>query len=303
MTSFMRRVRQFTDQLGARRGRPVVIASRVPGTIEKCLNIGLDVKTWLEDDLVDILIGGGGYSPFTIRISDFTQLADPYEVPVYPCINQGVAFGLAGSWTNFTPVTRALASTWYREGARGVYLWNLGTPFEYLTGDKLEEKRRKCYECLYEIGDPQVILRRDKYYGLDSMARHRIGDHCPYAFVSSAPFLPLHLERGVAHQLPLMIGDDVIGATEAGVLRTIRLSLNMEGSVTADELRVQLNGQPLPDASLSSEPGKTLGRLEYAVHAPILKVGQNLLQLVREGDADSDPIVRLDSVHVELDYN
>ena len=77
MTSFMRRVRQFTDQLGARRGRPVLIASRVPGTIEKCLNIGLDVKTWLEDDLVDILIGGGGYSPFTIRISDFTQLADP----------------------------------------------------------------------------------------------------------------------------------------------------------------------------------------------------------------------------------
>ena len=125
ITFFMRRVRQFTDHLGARRGRPVLIASRVPGTIEKCLNIGLDVKTWLEDDLVDILIGGGEYSPFTIRISDFTQLADPYEVPVYPCINQGAAFGLAGSWTNFTPVTRALASRWYREGARGVYLWNL----------------------------------------------------------------------------------------------------------------------------------------------------------------------------------
>jgi len=58
-----------------------------PDTFELSMNIGLDVKTWLKEDLVEILIAGGGYALFTVPVAEITKVAHGYDVPVYPCIN------------------------------------------------------------------------------------------------------------------------------------------------------------------------------------------------------------------------
>jgi len=137
MTTFMGRIRQITDEAAARRGRPILIASRVPDSFELSKNIGLDLEAWLEQDLVDILIAGGGYAPFSLPVAEFTEVAHQYGVLVYPCINQGAAEGVSGG--AFLEGVRALAANWYQAGADGIYTWNFGTPFEVGTGEDLIE--------------------------------------------------------------------------------------------------------------------------------------------------------------------
>ena len=96
----------------------------------------MDVISWLEEDLIDILIIGGGYAPWSLPVDAWVEAAQPYDVPIYPCVNMG---------KESLPLVRGLASNWYRAGAHGLYFWNLGTPFEFMTGDELVETRRRCY--------------------------------------------------------------------------------------------------------------------------------------------------------------
>ena len=56
MNDFVRRIRRMTDRVGRERGRPLLVACHVPNGVDAALQIGLDVETWLKNDLVDILI-------------------------------------------------------------------------------------------------------------------------------------------------------------------------------------------------------------------------------------------------------
>ena len=102
--------------------------------------------------LTDIIIAGGGYSPWRLPAAAWVAAARPHGVPVYPCANVG--------WGPPLPVARGLAANWYRAGADGLYFWNLATPFEFMTGDELIATRRRCYACLYEVGDPEALRAR-----------------------------------------------------------------------------------------------------------------------------------------------
>ena len=50
--------RRMTDEAAAKRGRPILLAVRVPDSLKLAMNIGLDVKTWVKEDLVDIVTDG-----------------------------------------------------------------------------------------------------------------------------------------------------------------------------------------------------------------------------------------------------
>ena len=134
ITALMQEIRSLTDAAAARRGRPLLIAVRVPDTFIRCLINGLDVRTWLARDLTDIIIAGGGYAPWSLPAAAWMAAARPHGVPVYPCANVG--------WGPPLPAVRGLASNWYRAGADGLYFWNLATPFEFMTGDELVAARR-----------------------------------------------------------------------------------------------------------------------------------------------------------------
>ena len=117
ITSMMREIRSLTDAAAERRGRPLLIAVRVPDTFTTSLDNGMDVAAWLEQDLIDILIIGGGYAPWSLPVETWVEAAQPHGVPVYPCVNMG---------KESLPLVRGLASNWYRAGVDGLYFWNLG---------------------------------------------------------------------------------------------------------------------------------------------------------------------------------
>ena len=297
MTSLMRQIRKLTDRTAARRGRPIVLATRVPDTLQQSMHIGLDVKSWLQEDLVDILIPGGGYAPFSLPVADIVNVARDFQVPVYPCINQGPALTFAGDRANFTTTTRALATKWYQAGSDGVYVFNLGTPFEYKIGNELDDIRSQCYDCLYEIGDPKTLLGKDKLYGLDQPVFHH------YIFVSSQPPLPLILKSDTTGKLLLAVSDQVRTSVEADVRAKYILELGFKGPLKKNLLRVGLNDQPLTTAALPvTNAGQS--KIIYPLSAPPLKMGENVLDFsLKQSGKATDEQVELVAVYLRVIYS
>ena len=103
------------------------------------------------------------------------------------------------------PVVRGLVSNWYRAGANGLYFWNLGTPFEFMTGTDLSETRGRCYACLHEVGDDVVahpptgvtlIVEFDDISWKDAFLIRLNGEELTDArFIAASDGLPARVQR------------------------------------------------------------------------------------------------------------
>ena len=54
MTDFASR--RMTEEAGLARGRPILVAMRVPDSVDYCRDMGFDLPRWLEEGLVDLLV-------------------------------------------------------------------------------------------------------------------------------------------------------------------------------------------------------------------------------------------------------
>lgn len=282
MTCLHRQIRSLTDRVADRRGRPILLALRGPDNLEMCMNIGLDVKTWLEEDLVDILIAGGGYAPFTMPLEQWTELAHQYDVPVYPCVNRQV------SDCSVTEGIRAVTANWYRAGADGIYFWNLGTPCEYKTGQELLDIRQRYYSCLCEVGDPSLLIGKDKLFCVDGPV------WSPYTHVSSLPPLPVSLNEDTVQQVPLVVGDDLEVARNSGYCARLGLRLILEGQVSSEALQVRFNGELLTDGRYIDG-----GIVDFSLLESQVKPGKNIIEASLGNTAGK---VQLLGIQLKLEY-
>jgi hypothetical protein len=269
------------------------------------MNVGLDLKAWLEEDLLDILIAGHGFAPFTLQVEDFTGVAHRHGVPVYPCINSGPTDTLSDG--AFLECVRALATNWYQAGADGIYLWNLGSPLEYKSGRDLIETRQKFYSCLNEIGDHQALAGKDKLYFIDNNLSSGVFNY--YTHITSHPPLPVTSKQGtirvgVIQHVPLVVGDDLKAATESGLLRQAKLTIKFSNPAWKDILLFQLNGEPLTDGEfVASAEGKSGCEMSYLVNAPPLKTGRNFIEISAKHSKDiPESSVQISSIKLKVEY-
>src|SRR5205085_2820065 len=143
------RIREMTYHVGTRRGRPILMAARVPATPAACRHVGIEVARWLAEELTDLLPVGGGYVPFTEPLGEIIRLARAHRVPVYPTIS---ASGMRGRDQRYGSVEawRGAAANMWRAGADGIYVFNLFPPGP--------EQR------FQEIGSPETLARRNKLF-------------------------------------------------------------------------------------------------------------------------------------------
>ncbi len=120
MTGFIRKVRRMTEQVSVARCRPVLVAVRVPDSVEYCKAIGLDIDRWLAEGLIDIMTVGGYYhfQPWENSVS----LGDKYDVPVYACLSASLIGYSMNDW-------RAEAIRAWKAGVSGIYIFNIFDPY------------------------------------------------------------------------------------------------------------------------------------------------------------------------------
>ncbi|MEO2045300.1 MAG: hypothetical protein ABGX16_01855 [Pirellulales bacterium] len=284
MTEFIRQARKSLDEISRRRGRPVLLGVRVPGTVAACNRIGLDVEAWLRERLVDRLLTGGGYVCYSTPAEELVKLGHRFEVPVYPCINCPANYTLGGN------NLRAAASNFWQAGADGIYLWN----FHYLPAAGSLGYGRPAHEqynkILPEMADPHRLKYLDKSFPVN----HRVWEQ--YQRASAPAPLPISLRN--APTIIVRIGDDIPSALREGKLRSVALRLELQRAVEGDSLAIRFNG--------ASEKAKIVTR-DQPIVLPLpplaVKQGVNQLQLAiaHRGESAAGEIV-LEQALVNIGY-
>ena len=240
MTGFMRRVREITETAGQKRGRPILIACRIPCRIGCNKEIGLDIERWLADDLTDLVIGSLEFEPFTGPVEELVKLGHNYQVPVYA--------GMTPWGINYLENTEGSAKpeAWcgaamgaWNAGADGIQLFNMFDPHAPL---------------LHHIGDPVALKKMDKIYAVDNNSvTFRTWEHV----LTLERRLPVELPLGSSRAINIRIGDDVSSHAQTGVLRDIFLRIKFEHFTYDDEVEFKLNDKVLTMEVVYATEGKS----------------------------------------------
>ena len=242
MTGFMQRLRAAVDEIGQRRGRPILISARVPNLLDRCLYIGLDVKRWIEENLLDMLIPSLEFTPFTGDITEIAALAHAHGVPVYACIGGGVdGIGGCGGIEGWAAATiNALSS-----GADGIATFNQFDP--HFVGWRV-------------LGDPAALRQCGKVYSLDDfravMSTH---EHV----IDRRGLLPVPLTYGAVTDVLLPVRED-LGAVTRKVPLTLWMMIDQ--CAFGDRVELRLNDKPLKSEMMEATQGcapLAVGKITY----------------------------------------
>jgi len=262
MTQLVRDVRGSLNSIANRRGRPYTLAVHALDSPDLSLDLGLDVKTWLEEDLVDVLVVGLGYLPYALHLYEWLALGKRYSVQVYPSVNTNTYI----SWKQrighavFREAIRAHSAYYLQEGADGLYLFNFFPQGQVVPKDGLSHEVVR--SVLTEIGDPKLLNGKDKLYGIQPAS-----DGNFFVYRSEASPLPIALDNA-EQVLTLAIGPD---ATDPEANARIRIWTT--GGVTDMRVWARLNFKFLGEVSRVGD--------WYEVDVPqgILRAGNNRLAL------------------------
>ena len=234
MTEFVQKVRHRMRAIGREKGKEFQLEVLVPRTLDAALQIGLDVRTWVGEELVDSIVPKH-YILFNmdIPVEEFLSLVSGTSIRVAPCLEQRMNV----SDEKF----RAAAARYWHAGVDSLYLYNF---FNHRPHPLCQEDRN----ILKEIGDADVVRRRDKHYFVLADSKSDLADEPKQ--------IPLKLDtRPAGYAISLMTGDDLEAAAPSNSVKEIKLKLSIPGiTPESDEWDLHLNGTPIPRQYHKCEP-------------------------------------------------
>jgi hypothetical protein len=123
LTSFISQIRQILDSVSIERTKPILLIVRIPDSFEYCHDLGLDIKTWLENRYLDIIIGGGYFKLNSWE--NLVEIGKNYDVPVYACLTpRRIHGGGSPGQKSDMPKWRGEAYNAWKAGVNGIYTFN-----------------------------------------------------------------------------------------------------------------------------------------------------------------------------------
>jgi hypothetical protein len=121
MTDFIRQARAILDQKDTK----LLLGVRVPQQMAGCLKWGLDVPTWIREDLINYVAPGDfGFTDFNERWEDFTSIARDHNCLVYPQTQPKIGIKLDPTTLMTRAQYRAALQNIYAAGADGFSVQN-----------------------------------------------------------------------------------------------------------------------------------------------------------------------------------
>jgi hypothetical protein len=268
MTELVRRIRKMTEEVGMKRGRPIVVSTRIPDDAGLAKALGLDTPVWIEEKLVDILVGGEQYRIHPWK--DLVELGHKNDMPVYAsAIAQA---GRTYSSKNEEHRGRALAA--WASGVDGIYSFNIFNP------NQLRH---------LEAGDPETLMKLDRTTTVENARLKR--DHVNHIellaeaerFLDRPSRLPLALREGEEATLEFAAGEDGERLAASATPHTVlRLLFHF---IEDDELSVGLNGHSLDGVESMRDCPKP-GWISWRLDPSWLRWGDNFVTVKLEKRAD-----------------
>jgi len=261
MTDLVRRIRTMTETEGLRRGRPILVAFRVPDSAEYCRDIGLDVDRWLDEGLFDLLVTAGYFqlNPWETSVA----WAKRGHVPVYPSLDESrVPDPDANALRMTAEAYRGRALEVWRAGANGVYLFNSFDPHKSMWR---------------ELGDAKVLEQLDQdYFASARGVGGAAGGALPHRKYQKIPTLnpetPLIATSAQAAEVTFNFPSES-AARASGAAAQVTLRLQFKNLAQPSDARITLNDLPLDAPRLAG------GWLEFRLPAGQPRLGSNRVQV------------------------
>ena len=306
LTDLVRQVRLALLAVEKHRGRPFLLAARVPVNLMGCHFDGMDVETWAREGLVDIFVLGSRSSQ--VDMAGMRQITLGTGIKLYPCwtdLHSSDGYNQAS-----IEVHRGIYANWWHQKPDGVQTFNLFEGWSHTArsqGLPAPDRWEKQCQVYREVGSPETLIGKDKIF----FVQRRGGGHAPAVvpspgnwhtprhmyFLSNmlAP-LPVVLDNnGMADTLlTLQVADDVNAAAEKIEEITLRLLLS-DPAVKGLEIRIN---------NLLLGPGDVRENwLVFPVQPVCLAVGDNLVG-VKIAPRPSDAVnqIQIEKLELHVDY-
>lgn len=265
LTKLVRAIRELVLRESERRGKPLLLAIRVPSTQELCRKIGIDVAAWLQEKLVDVMALGGGYITFDLPIKQFIDLGHEHDVPVYPCLSQsGLMYRPPRGESAKQPPEAwfgAAARLW-QDGADGIYTFNL------FPGPGGEADREYAREVLGTIGSPEQLAKSTIMYAISDAGWWMPAHYWAKDAADFSKALPMPLKANEYEQTSMVVPEDLSGA---GFDVTAELRVDFTGLTAESEPEI-LFGSANFGPTAGGEQTANVRR--YVCPVPLQAIGQ-----------------------------
>ncbi|MCK5526105.1 MAG: hypothetical protein KAJ05_03100 [Candidatus Latescibacteria bacterium] len=245
LTEFVRRIRKMLDRVAQKKGKDrLLLGTRVAPTVAATEEMGIDLKAWLAEGLLDYLCPSDFYyTDFNMPVETFRELTQGTPCTLYPSVHP------MRSSEDTRPLTeahlRAAAHNYYAGGADGISMYNffvgqLSLPDSYMPSPLIRESWHIAMNAIREIGDPELIAGKDRHYEYYPMwpvawpERGGPGSRCDSTLLSRT-------ELGKREVFRFRIMEDLTAPDLSAQLRFKVVNMTM-----ADVLEVDLNGTPIP---------------------------------------------------------
>ena len=166
-TDFLYRVRAATLEAAEARGRPFLIAARVCDNLSGCHFDGLDLRTWIDANLVDFIILG--VRSLELEIEQVLHLIGDKPIQVMATLDDHHCSD-GYSWPPIE-VWRGLAADWWRQGISALQTFNWG-----VAPPALAERFGLKFRGAYDEGGRQIPVYRQAYQELGDPEKLRFMD-------------------------------------------------------------------------------------------------------------------------------
>ena len=280
LTEFVREARRLCDRRGEGRSQRLCLSTRVHPVEAANLAIGMDVRAWMLEGLVDLVVPtppGALFSP-EIELDWLFEIAKETGTWVYVPIGREPYDDRYHTPT--IDMTRAAGSNFCAMGADGIYLSDLNWPYG-----------PEAYQTMRELGDADVYARKSKHY-LVPVRDAGKGEHAPERH------LPAQLQQGGMANVAFTVSDGLRAAEQDGELDRVELGVRVVQYCPGDELSYKFNGTSiLPDrtshfygglvsygAARSGLPGRinTHYWFHFDIPSQLVVEGRNELQVAAD---------------------
>ena len=238
---------------------------RVPASIEGCWDVGMDVVNWIEEGLVDVVVGQNFSGPEllcpTVDFKPLVTAAKNRSCRIHAAIQSHVDSDRMGD-ANIEMI-RATACNYWDQGIDGLYLahwfnnWPYKAPF---------------YEKLREMPHPEIMEPRDKFYYVPTeTGRYPKPPMEPGMCME----LPASLKKDMPVQVTFQISDNLRKWAKVRRVHEVILRVRIMNWTERDKAVFHLNGKRLEmdKARLINET--------YNMHAPRYRTGSGYWFVLR----------------------
>jgi len=208
LTRLVRSIRKLVLRESTRQGKPFLLAVRVPATPKFCRRIGINIVTWLQEKLIDVMSLGGGYITFDLPIKEMVLLGKNHDVPIYPCLSQsGLMYRPPRGESTRQPIEAwfgAAARLW-QDGADGIYAFNL------FPGPGDDADRVYARKVLAAIGSAETLASKTLMYAISDAGSWMQSHFWAKDVAEYSQALPLSLEANKFERSNLHVPEDFSG--------------------------------------------------------------------------------------------